>query len=201
MNEAEDHWEAIVRGLIEGDPLVCTEFWKNYGERLSRLADRRLPEGLRRRVEPEDIVQSACRSFFRRVQERKLELDDPDMLWPLLCAITINKVRRQIRFHCRQRRDSRREQGVQAGADEPMQPQDFLTSGDPSPEHVAMFSEQMHGVLSVLSEQECVLLEMKLEAYSNQEVADRLLCSERTVRRMLTGIRGKLRDSLLESSS
>ncbi len=114
MTKSEDQWEATVRGLLDGDHEVCTRFWSDYGERLSRVAEHRLPAGLRRRVEPEDIVQSACRTFFRRVQGKKLELADRDMLWPLLCAITINKVRQQIRFHCRQRRDPREKKRLTA---------------------------------------------------------------------------------------
>ncbi|MCA9140477.1 MAG: hypothetical protein KDB00_27085, partial [Planctomycetales bacterium] len=130
MNKMQEQWNVTVRGLLEGDQAICLQFWNSYGERLRRIAGRRLPEKLRRRIEPEDIVQSACRSFFRRVQSRKLELTDHDMLWPLLCAITINKVRQQIRFHCRQRRDPRREEANQGDAENTPAPDEFSSSQD-----------------------------------------------------------------------
>ncbi len=42
---------------------------ERYTERLLGLAARRLPSRVRRRVDPEDVVQSAYRSFFQRLRE------------------------------------------------------------------------------------------------------------------------------------
>ncbi len=64
-----------------------------------------------------------------------------------------------------------------------------------------MFAEQLERALSVLSSEQCVVVEMKLAQCNNLEIADKLLCSERTVRRISAQIRQKLQDSLLESRS
>jgi len=53
---------------------------------------------------PEDLVQSACRTFLRRAQIGQFRLADSEELWRLLCAITLTKVREQTRFHMRQKR-------------------------------------------------------------------------------------------------
>jgi RNA polymerase sigma factor (sigma-70 family) len=121
------------------------------------------------------------------------------MLWPLLCAITINKVRQQIRFQSRQRRDPRREERRQDASDQQHAPENLLAGGEPSPRDAVMFAEQMENVLATLSNEECTVVEMKLQGCNHQEIADKLLCSQRTVRRVISRIRGSLRDSLVES--
>ena len=54
-------------------------------------------------------------------------------------------------------------------------------------------------VRSMLSEEECTVVEMKIAESSNKEIADRLLCSERTVRRIISNMRIRLQDSLSDS--
>ena len=55
--------------LAEGKPTAVEQFWQRYGESLQRVAERQIASWLRRRVDPEDVVQSACRTFFRRAIE------------------------------------------------------------------------------------------------------------------------------------
>ena len=62
--------------LAEGDPDVETEFWNAYGEPLRRVASRQISSALAKRVDPEDIVQSACRTFFRRVRQGEFQCND-----------------------------------------------------------------------------------------------------------------------------
>src|SRR5438270_12388062 len=114
MSDEQDRWQRLIRGLRDGDQGVAFEFWRQYGEALHRLADRNLAPGLRRRVGPEDIVQSACRTFLRRAQVGEFQLPDSEALWRLLCAITLTKVREQTRFHLRKKRGL--DQEIQAGA-------------------------------------------------------------------------------------
>jgi len=85
--------------LVQGDPQVTAEFWELYGDRLVRVAERHLGARLQRREGPDDVVQSVCRTFWRRAQKGMFELADSDSLWRLLCAITVTKVRQKARFH------------------------------------------------------------------------------------------------------
>ena len=78
--------------------------------RLRRLAERNLAGRMRRRLDPDDLVQSAFRPFLRRAARHEFELKDRDMLMSLLCTILLNKVRHQVRDHSRQKRGVDREQ-------------------------------------------------------------------------------------------
>src|ERR1700760_2427086 len=91
-------WQRMIVGLRDGDSRIGGEFYAEYAGLMHRLADQRLPAGVRRRVGPEDVVQSACRTFLRRAQEGEFELPDSEALWSLLCVITLTKVREQTRY-------------------------------------------------------------------------------------------------------
>src|SRR5215211_5940267 len=118
MGEGDDRMSRLIGGLRGGDHQVLQEFWDQYGPQLHRLAEKNLPAGLRRRVGPEDVVQSACRTFLRRAREGEFRLDDSAALWRLLCAITLTKVREQTRFHLRQKRGLDQEAQPAGGPDD-----------------------------------------------------------------------------------
>lgn len=55
--------------VIGSEPGFEGELVDRYTRRLLELARRQLPERVRRRVDPEDVVQSVYRSFFRRLND------------------------------------------------------------------------------------------------------------------------------------
>ena len=189
-------WTIFVQGLVAGDEGAYQQFWDEYGQRLSAVARNQFPPGLKRRLAPEDIVQSTCRSFFHRVTTGKLQLSDSESLWRLLCAITLNKTRMKQRFHLAQRRAANREQ-----AQELLSPDgSFVTDEPPSPgqlpDEAMMFAEQLEGIMSLLDDTERPILQLKLEDHTNDEIAARVGRSERTVRRVLKRLQEKLKGAL-----
>lgn len=189
-SENDEGWAALIAGLRAGDQAIVRDFCAQYGDALFRLADKHLAEGLRRRIGPEDVVQSACRTFFRRAQGGEFQLDDNGALWGVLCAITLTKVREQSRFHLRGKRGVQREVGVdptgerRAGWD--------VAAAQPTPDEAAAFTELFQKVLSGLDEEERQLVDLKLQQYTNKEAAKRMACSERTVRRILKRVQQRL---------
>jgi RNA polymerase sigma factor (sigma-70 family) len=159
---------------------------------LERLADRNLAQGLRRRFGPEDVVQSACRTFFRRAQAGEFEISDEDALWRLLCAITLTKLRQQVRFHGQQKRNVRDEKHLDSinAQGRPRTPQ-FAASGG-APEDAVEFADQMQALVGSLDEKEREVLELKLQELDNVQIAERLGCAERTVRRRLRRVEAAL---------
>src|SRR5438045_1207816 len=99
MSEEPERWSRWIAGLRGNDHAAILEFWEQYGPLLERLAGKHLADALRRRVSPEDVAQSACRTFLRRARVGQFQLSDSESLWRLLCAITLTKVREQTRFH------------------------------------------------------------------------------------------------------
>jgi hypothetical protein len=105
---ADEEWlDSLIEGLRGGEQQAVVAFFNHYGPMLERLVERNLARGLRRRLGPEDVVQSACRTFLRRAEAGEFEITDSDSLWRLLCAIALTKVRQQARFHAQQKRNIR----------------------------------------------------------------------------------------------
>ncbi len=196
MAEQEQRWQRLIQGLRAGDRQVVQEFCDQYGALLHQLADKHLGEGLRRQVDPEDVVQSVCRTFLRRARDGEFQLEDSESLWRLLCAITLTKVREQTRFHLCQKRglDQERPLSPLSGDDSgcgfaPVAP-------GPSPAEAVAFADQFQQVLAGFEEEERRLTELKLQEFTNDEVAERLGCSERTVRRILKRVQARLARAL-----
>lgn len=188
MDDAE-RWEWLIAGLRAGDPAAVSAFCRQYGPQLERVADRHIASYLRRRMGPESVVQSACRTFLRRAEEGQFQLADPDGLWRLLSAITLTKVREQSRFHRREKRAIDREVSLEVDGDRSRQVAGTIAS----PDEALLFSEQLQRVFEALGDdEERSIVELKLRGLGNQEVADQLGCSERTVRRLLARIRDRL---------
>ncbi len=194
----DQQWESWVRKLAAGDDAAAVEFWKRYGHRLERVAEGQLAIKLQRRVGPDDVVQSACRTFFRRLQDGQFELADSRALWRLLCAITLMKARKQARFHQREKRGLSVEQALE-GSDEDAPGSDPASAG-PNPAEEVEFEEVLQQLFATLDEEEQSFVQLKLEQHTNREIAEKLKCSERTVFRILNRVQARMKQ-VLDSQS
>jgi RNA polymerase sigma factor (sigma-70 family) len=184
-----DHWDRLIEGLRTGDATAMTDFMRDYRPALERIAAGAIPPGMRRRVGPETVAQSVCRTFLRRMEADPFDVSDADSLWRLLCAIALNKARAKIRFHMRERRGVPRDVPIDAaaGVEDPR---------SPSPEEAAAFQEMLEQALGELDPEERAILELRLGGSTQEEVAAALGCSERTVRRLLAGLEARLKRRL-----
>jgi RNA polymerase sigma factor (sigma-70 family) len=187
MPTEDEDWKELIDGLRAGDPEAELAFWRRYGPALERVAQRRLAPKLQARVGPDDVAQSACRTFLRRARGGEFHFPDSAALWKVLCAIALTKVREQARFHGRRKRSVDREAPT-ADGDEG---RDVAGTG-PAPDEAVEIADQMQALLASLDEQERQVVELKLEDLSNDEVALRLNLSERTVRRALKRVEARL---------
>ena len=176
------------RKLIEriqlGDEAAAVELMDQYADRLIALARTRLSTKLARRLDPEDIVQSACRSFFRHAQAGRYEVRDSDSLWRLLAAITVHKAQRQVKRHSAAKRALAKEES--SGWDGIMQlisPEAF--SRDPRPEEATTLLEETKAMMAGLSPLHRQIVELSLQGHEVPVIAKEAKCSERTVQRAI----------------
>lgn len=197
MSESDQASIAWIRELVAGEAGIVGEFWQTYGDRLQRLAASRMNPALQRRIGPDDIVQSVCRTFFRRSQDGQFELHGTASLWRLLCAITLAKVRHHARFHYQDKRSPDREAALPAGSDRErsLDP----TASEPTPAEVAEFADEMQRMFDALDDEERQFVQLRIEGLKQSEIAERLGCSERTVRRLLERVKQRW-EGLLEQS-
>ncbi|HMP79252.1 MAG TPA: sigma factor, partial [Pirellulaceae bacterium] len=85
------------------------EIYQRHADHLVNVVRRNMPSRLKRRLDPEDVVQSVFRSFFRRRDQGELDDDSVYDVGRFLVTMTLNKVRNAIAHHQRHRRDVRQE--------------------------------------------------------------------------------------------
>ena len=194
--DGQDTWERLIGGLRRGDEQIAREFWQQYGGLLYQLAEKHLAAGLRRRVGPEDVVQSVCRTFLRRVRGGEFQFADDGGVWTLLCAITLAKVREQTRFHFRRKRGLHQEVNLPSPADGGDAEEFDAADPHPDPAEAAEMADFFDQALAGLDDEERQVVDLKLQGLTHEEAADRLGSSERTVRRILKRIQTRLTRAL-----
>lgn len=184
----------LLNKFKDGDEAAATQLFDRYVNRLLALAGSRLSETMRRRVEPEDVVQSAYRSFFRNVRADRYDLVS-GQLWGLLAAITINKVKDRARFHTAQKRTVSAEQSTQTSRScYGLVPRNF--ADEPTIDQAIALQEQLEQVLAELPSLKREILELYLQNMEATAIAKEVRRSERTVCRTLEEIRSDLEEKL-----
>ena len=138
------------------------------------------------------MIQSTFRTFFRRAQGGYFQFEDNQRLWNLLCAITLTKVREKVRYHQRKSRGVDREvsQTADSDAGERTHSGDGFVESSPTPADAVEFADTFENLIAGLDDEQKKLVDLKLQDVTNDEAAEALGVSERTVRRML----GRLQD-------
>jgi RNA polymerase sigma-70 factor (ECF subfamily) len=185
----EDHgFRSTMSGLRSGDSEAAAAVFARYVRRLIALAGKQFDARMRRRIDVEDAVLSAFRSFFGRAARGDFALDGWDELWSLLALITLRKCARRRRSQRAACRDPAREVDLAAGSDAVWRVPDRA----PSPLEAAIFSETTEALFRGLDPADRPIVEHILLGFTAEETAVRLNCSERTVRRVRQRARRRL---------
>jgi RNA polymerase sigma-70 factor (ECF subfamily) len=187
---AGDSFAGFLTRLQAGDSAAARELFRRFTGQLIALARRRVEGGLRHKVDPEDVVQSAYKSFFARYRDAKLEMGNWDGLWGLLTVITLRKCSERFAYHRAARRDAARDLPAPATEEgaawlEPL-------GREPTPLEAAELCETVDRLLAGLDEDERVVVELSLQGYTTREISDQLGRAERTVRLLREGVRKRL---------
>ena len=115
----DDTFAHLMARLRSGEDAAAREVFERFAGRLVALARGRFNRLLAHKVDPEDVVQSAFKSFFVRHRAGKLDVRDCDGLWNLLALITLRKCADRAEYFLAERRDAAREATGSAGGDGP----------------------------------------------------------------------------------
>jgi RNA polymerase sigma factor (sigma-70 family) len=200
-DEEPDHDESNEDELLqrwkEGDQDAADQIVNQYLSRLTALARTRLSPKMRRRVDPEDVVQSAYRSFFRNAADDKYVLERSGDLWRLLAAIMMNKLHGQVEYHTAKKRAIGKEESMLVAGDGStsiVNPGAFAKQ--PSTTEMLGLTEELERTMAELPASQRRILELRLQGHSVEEIAEDIDRSERTVRRALENIRNMLAQRL-----
>src|SRR5262245_31700363 len=185
----------LVRALQGGDRAAAQPLWERYHRRLVTLARQKLRSARRRAADEEDVVQNAFQSFFRGVaRDRYPQLHDRDNLWRILVVITARKALDQLAHENTRRRGGGTAHGETRRSVTPPESDDSalerVVCEEPTPEFAAQVAEQCRLLLDRLGDETLQQVAVgKMEGLTNDELAERLDCSKRTVGRKLETLR------------
>lgn len=174
-----------------GDQGAAAELFQRYASRLIALARSRLSAKLAQRVDPEDVVQSAYRSFFGDAKDGRCEVQRGGDLWQLLVTITLHKLNDQVKHHRRAKRAVDRELNV--GSEESWTSVEaHLATQAPSPMEAVALADEVEQIMRDLKPLYRRILELRLQGYNIDEIAAATQSGERTVRRVLEQVKVQL---------
>jgi RNA polymerase sigma factor (sigma-70 family) len=193
VSDGEGSVTRWVGGLKAGEAEAARRLWERYFADLVRLARARLRDAPRAVADEEDAALSAFKSLCRGVEGGRFpRLDDRGDLWRVLVTITARKVADQREHERRLKRGGgqvRTEADLAATA---------LESGglaqapahEPSPELATLVAEQCQRLFDLLPDESLrQVAQLRLEGYTDEEIAARLGCGLSTVERRLRTIR------------
>jgi RNA polymerase sigma-70 factor (ECF subfamily) len=174
-----------------GDQEAAGILFRRYANRLLALARSRLAPCLARHVDPEDVVQSAYRSFFTGARAGRYDLGRSGDLWRLLVAITLHKLQHQVERHTAAKRDVSRvchldDEGTL------IRLRGEVLAREPTPAEAAALTDTVQQLLAGLGTLERRMVELRLQEHSIDEIAHDVGRSERTVRRLLERVKERL---------
>lgn len=188
----DDSSRHLLARFRDGDSRAAAEVFDRYVERLLSLVRRRISPQLQQRVDAEDVLQSAMRSFFVRAVDDQYVLRRSGDLWRLLVAITLSKLRRQIEVHTASKRAVTKEQRA-IGDDDALA---IAADREPRPDEEAALLDELRQVMQSASPAEREALELRLAGETIENIAETMGRSQRTVRRLLQTSRQELESRL-----
>lgn len=181
----------LMERFRSGDQAAAAQLFQRYVAKLVALAQRRLSVHLGRRIDAEDVVQSAFRSFFDGTRNGRFQIESGEDLWQLLAVMTVTKLKKQIEFHTAQKRNIQLERSPSSG--EAGASFSEKQAPEPSVEDSLALVEQIEQIASQLGVDQQRIFALRLEGHQLGEIAASLGFSERTVSRVLDKIKRLLR--------
>jgi len=149
--------------------ITAAERFAAYTARLAALVQSRLAPRYRSRLDAEDVVASAWRSFLVGVREDRWDLSTPD-LWPLLAMLVTRKLHKQLRRN----RDVDTEDDFDPAT---------VSPEAPSADEATAATEALESALDDLDPLDREVVLLRLRGDSTAEIAAATGASERTISR------------------
>ncbi len=180
---------ALLDRIRLGDEDAALQLYYRYADRLIRLASQNTPAELAPRFDPEDIVQSVFRTFFRRAARGQYEAPEGDELWKLLLVMALNKVRARGAFHRSGKRDIRKTRPLSAGHER--------IDDHNAEEAKSILCMSVEEMIQKQPASHRSIIRLRIDGLEVQAIAEREKRSKRTVERILQSFRKQLMDSAL----
>lgn len=177
---------SLLRQLRAGNDDAATQLYLRYAEKLRALAAKQTAPDLAGRFDPEDIVQSVFRTFFRRAAAGEYDVPAGDELWKLFLVIGLNKVRAKAVHHRAAKRDVRNTATSEAIDSRPASEE----------EDFRLLQMTIDEILEPLPESQREIILLRIAGHEVSEIATKTGRAKRSVERILQEFRTNLQSVL-----
>lgn len=185
--EPSDH--SLLRRVKAGEEDAATALYVRYADHLRSLARAQSSPALAARLDPDDIVQSVFRTFFRRASSDGYDVPEGDDLWKLFLVIALRKIRNAANHHRAAKRDVRHTVRMGEEHDGPSR-----EGGDQS--SLAVLQMVLREALDRLPDAARQIVQLRIEGHEVAEIAERTGRSKRSTERVLQQFRQELKGAL-----
>jgi RNA polymerase sigma-70 factor (ECF subfamily) len=183
-----DH--SLLQRFRDGEQDAATELFLKYGARLQALARSQTSASLGTRFDPEDVIQSVFRTFFRRAANGLYDVPEGDELWQLLLVIALNKIRSLATYHRAAKRDiSRTEEHVESDKSQ-------YERSNIDKNYLDTLEVVLDDFLDSLPIVQAEVARMRMQGFQVADIAEKTGRSKRTVERTLNSLRKSLLERL-----
>ena len=175
----------LVSNYQAGSESAARDLFDKYCERWMKLAKRRIGQRMASRFDPEDVIQSAFRTFFTRVKNDEFTFEAEDDLFKLLVRLTVRKTLRRIEHHSAAKRNPNSEAAQRTDDVEPFS---LIASRAVTPDMEVALIDEFQLFIGDLPELDRKVIELKIQGYTTVEIAEKVGSYERKVRRVLERI-------------
>lgn len=182
MLDQNSNFRDLMDQVSQGSEEAAWQLVEQYGERVQRVVRCLLNRRLRSKFDSMDFVQLVWSSLFRAKGSLD-RFDRPEELAAFLMTMARNKVGMEVRRRLMTTKyNVNRETSLETGKHGV---QVEISGSTPEPIEVAIARERWEGIVEERPEQHRLIIKLRLQGYTHQQIADQADISERTVRRFL----------------
>jgi RNA polymerase sigma-70 factor (ECF subfamily) len=163
---------------------VAVELDHRYREKLCALVQREMARSLQTREDPEDVVQTVFRTYFRRAAKGEFHIACSSDLWALLTTITRHKILKRAEYHGAFKR--------MRAAEAPLPQDDQILGNDPDPQDAVVVTDLVKETLQGLDDSYRDVFQLRVQGCTEAEIAKQLKTTRAAVRYRLERIRNRL---------
>jgi RNA polymerase sigma factor (sigma-70 family) len=189
MGEEKRSVTMMLSKLKGGDDVAAQLIWDKFFARVRGLAKNKLGGVSKRAQDEEDVALSAINALYAGVKDGRFQkLENRDDLWQILCMITSRKAASAWR-----KQNSRKEVGESivsgGGFGENALGIEHIATCQPDNAYLDTLSATSQELLEGLDDRLRKVAILKLKGFKNQEIADQIGRSIKSVERYLQTIR------------
>ena len=174
------------------DTVFAEDVWNEFFPQLARFARKKLGQLPRRIADEEDIALSAINSFFNGLQAGRFRFEDRCDLWRILATIAARKTTAHQRRMFAKKRGGGYVRGESVFDEQALLGLNQVQDVSRMPEFTHQVVATCEELLACLNNENLrTTALMRMQGFSNQEIATRLNCSIARTKQRLASIRKK----------